>query len=244
MQKFATKHLVLLAGLTGSLFATSASALPVTIGLQEAGFNGGLITAQPTGDPQTSFAGSYGTFTVNLVNASGIGSFAPGANEVLDSNTLNTAGTGGTLYLYITEQGVTAPTGQYNFASGLANQFLGNQPGSTVREQVFVDDNNGLFALTTMIADSTFTGLQTSTQNAIVAMDSTKTYSVTELYIISFTGSNSSSSHIKLSASCQTCGDIGETPLPAALPLFGSVLGGGLLLASRRRRLVKAAKPS
>jgi hypothetical protein len=245
MQKVATKHILLLAGLAGSLFATSANALQVTIGLQEASMNGGALTAVASGDPQTGYVGGYGAFSVNLVNANGIGSGNFPAGEILDSNTLNTSGSAGTLYIYITEQGLTTANGQYNFSSGLANQFLGNQPGSTVEEQVWIDPNDGLFALTDQLAGSLFNGNQTATQNALVAADSAKTYSVTELYIISFTGQNSSSSHIKLQASCQSCGVPGDTPLPAALPLFGSVLGsGGLFFAARRRRLAKAAKPS
>src|ERR1700761_1761508 len=92
----------LIALLAGAALATTlsanANAAVVTIGLQEAGFNGGAITNQGSGTGIFGITGvNYGNFVVNSVS----GTSEPFLTS-LSGNSQNVASsTGGTLMVYI-----------------------------------------------------------------------------------------------------------------------------------------------
>ena len=93
------------------LSAPAANALTVTIGLQEAGVNGGAITNEGTSG---SVSTSYGTFTTNIVGATG----QPLPFDLLSATSLNTSSsTAGTLNVWVTVQGLTSPVSIGSFVS-------------------------------------------------------------------------------------------------------------------------------
>jgi|GEM_PF-1795280 hypothetical protein len=224
------KRNVLLAAATASgalLLMSAAQADPlISIGLQEAGVNGGAITTVASG---TGAAGvfnlSYGTFTAN--NISGIGN-PPLANpSVLDSSSMNVAADAtGTLTVYVSETGITAPapTGLAEFISAFTENML--MGPITVTESTYLDAANGLYALTTPLGGTTFPPLpigqpvvQTATADAGAGP-----YSVTAVYQIAASGVGSDNATIDVSV-----------PEPASLALFGTALLG-LAWFDRRRR--------
>jgi hypothetical protein len=216
-----------IAGITGSiLWASSAGAATISVGLQEAGFGSplGSITNEGIG-----FNGAYGTFSANIVSA------LPGIfPDLLNSNTLNTSSaTPGTLSVYVTIQGLTTPIS--SVLSSLTTNLL--PAGWSVTEQTFLDTGNGLFTTSggsvTMLSSHTFTnpptaGPDTSKVNA--AISSGSMYSITELYVITSSGLGGPANN--------TIDVVATTPLPGALPLLGSGLIG--LWAWGRKRKPRA----
>lgn len=204
------------------LLASGAYADTVTIGLQEAGFNGGAITTVGGGSGSAVFVGSYGTFTFNEIASAG----TPPLNEPELSTTSIDASTStaGTLKVYVTEQGVsTVP--DVAFLSTFTSQVF-NGSIASVTEAAFVDQGNGLFATTTPVGSQGFTGLGTGA--AVTGVPGlTAGYSETEVFTIAASGSGNVNDTIVLN----------QTPEPGTLTLFGSGLLGlaGLL----RRKLIR-----
>jgi hypothetical protein len=153
---------------------TSANAALVTIGLQEAGVNGGIIFAEPSGVGSSSFGGAYGTFILNTVN----GTSAPFLADSINGNSLNITGGAGTLNVFITAQGLTVPTSAF-FSSFTENVL---SAGVTVQELTFRDTANGLFT-GTLLSSTTFNSIGSNIQTAF-ASAGPGPYSVTEEYII------------------------------------------------------------
>lgn len=136
------KQLLALAGIAAIggllLSAPAANALTVTIGLQEAGFNGGAITNEGTSGAINT---SYGTFTTNIVGATG----QPIPTDLLSATSLNTSSsTAGTLNVWVTVQGITSPAGSaLSFLSAFTSNVLQGAITS-VTEKTFLDSGNGL----------------------------------------------------------------------------------------------------
>jgi hypothetical protein len=153
---------------------TTANAALVTIGLQEAGVNGGVITtAGAPGTDFSSFAGAYGTFTVNTVS----GTILPNSFQ---GNSLNFSAGTGILNVFITAQGLTTPTSQ--FTSAFTENIL--TAGTTVQELTFLNTNNALFGVGgTLLSSTTFSANGTVVTTAF-ANAGPDPYSVTEEYII------------------------------------------------------------
>jgi hypothetical protein len=214
-----------LAGIASAfLWASTANAVTVTIGLQEAGFNGGAIqTVAASATGVASFAGAFGTFT--SITASGQGNPPLPDGQLLNSNTLDVSGsTPGTLNVYVTSSGNTG-AGPVPFLSSFTNNLL--TAGWTVTERTFLDTGNGVFATTTALGSAVFTAIGTSVTTTLANVGAGP-YSLTHLYTIVATGIGSANSTINLSA----------VPLPGALPLFATGLLG--LWALRRKRKAKA----
>jgi hypothetical protein len=157
---------------------TSASASTVTITLQQSGF----------ADFQTSGTGSastgtmtFGTFTIDNVT----GSSNPFAFpiQISGSSSLGT-GTGGTLNVFVTVQGLTAQTGAF-FSGFTENSISG---ATTVQELTFVDPLNGLNG-GTQIGSTSFTALGSTSQTYFIDPTLlTNPYSLTEEFIITTDG--------------------------------------------------------
>jgi len=259
------RKLVALAGIAGSLlWGTAANALTITIGAQSPGIGANLVTQMAQDDGQADCDGcTYGganKFKFNSLSGTGIPVFNPSlTSEVLDSSSYNVSAKtfGGTLYIYVVEQGLSG-TGTYDFTSGFTAQYGSN----TVTETTWLDPTNGtgtqgLFGnnisgpanlgISTAtpgylinLGLATFPGLASSSQVASLIPVNTP-FSVIELFKVVLAPNSSASSTITLAANCDPCSITNPTPLPAALPLFGGVLGGGLLFR-RLRNSRKARK--
>ncbi len=200
--------------------AGAAGATTLTIGLQEAGVNGGTITNEgSTTASALAIATSYDSFSPVTVSASR--GAAPGR---LFSNTIDTyADTSGTLNVYITEQGVTSPSGQVNFFSAFTANVV--PVGWTVVENTYLDNANGLFTVSPadLLASATFTSAGTSNESNY-NLTAVGPYSVTELYTITATSTFSANNTIDLTST---------VPEPRTV----AILGAGLLgLGFIRRR--------
>lgn len=230
MQKLATLRTITFAGVVGTVFwASAASALPVYIGY-DAG--GGLppqtpiISGEVNADGLAIFSGTVsganGTFSVSD-QALGVPNLGPG-NLLFGQSIVVSTETGGTLKVYVSELNVPS-SGIESFLS-----TFNTNPGSTygsLTEQTFIGDANTKWDTTTPISP-----LQNlapgDTTSFLASLDPGASYSITEVFTITLAGGQSSTASIDVA--------LAQTPLPAALPLFGSVLGGGLLLRRLRRR--------
>ena len=213
-----TQNMALAAMLAAGLClaAPAAHASLITIALQEASVNGGLITALANdgGSGSVTYAPSvstYGTFSTNNISASGAPILDQGS---LSSNTLNVSSSAaGTLKIWITETGYTSPTGSGQFRSGLTSNQL--EGGVTSVEMItYIDPANGLYG-GTILSDVVFTSFSSSsfTTNSPALPGP---YSLTHEYIITATGSGSSQDTMSLS----------YVPEPASILLMGLGLAG------------------
>ena len=120
-----------------------ANASTVTIGLQQAGVNGGAITTVATGDGAANITGlSYGTFTSLSITGVRV--------EGLSSNTFNSfygnlfsnliaASTGGTLTVYVELANAVLPIQQTHGGTAIFSSFTSNSlpTGWTVQEDIY-----------------------------------------------------------------------------------------------------------
>jgi hypothetical protein len=216
------------------LVGSPAGAATITLGLQEAGFNSGLITNEGTATGSISTgAGSYGTFTVN--NISGIGN--PALLPLTDllngaSSNVSTA-TPGVMNVYVTSQGNTLFTGAQTFISSFTSNLLAG--GLTVTETTFLDTANGLFTGTAggtvhQLGQANFSNIGTFI--ASLGLTAISPYSITEVFTIDAThvtaGGGNAQSTIDVSLS--------PVPIPGALPLFASGILGLVVLGRKRKK--------
>src|SRR5258708_3461158 len=155
--------------------ASTATAAIITIGLQEATFNGGAITtvAGP-GVGTASFSGAYGSFTANIVS----GLTNPLVTDSVNGNSIDVSSTtAGVLHVFVTASGLTSPTGTVPSQSSFTENLLTG--GVTALLQTGLSTTNALFALTTALGSQNFTTIGTSvhTTNAPTRAGP---YSVTE----------------------------------------------------------------
>src|SRR5712664_1743486 len=98
----------------------AADAAIVTIGLQDADVNGGVLTT--IGVPGAGLTGvvglAYGTFTVNNISATS----DPIVTDSINGQSINATTGAGVLKVFITAQGLTAPTGAF-FSSFTENSL-------------------------------------------------------------------------------------------------------------------------
>lgn len=215
------RWVALLVAFALSALATSALADTITIGLQEAGVNGGAIITQASSLGNATVSGaSYGTFSLNNISGTGAPFLSEGA---FDSNSLNvSSSTAGTLSVYITDQGVTnaGQPGLIGFLSALTENSLTN--GFSVTESTYVDTGNGLFALTTPLASTSFTAIGTDSVETPANIPTTNPFSVTAVYTITANGAGGANSTINVTA-----------PEASSIALLSLVLLGGLVVGRK-----------
>lgn len=226
------------------LMAPAAQADVISIGLQEAGVNGGAITTVASGAtaPNTTcflsgdciWAGSYGTFAVS--NISGLGNPPLTGPAVLDSSSMNLSSTAaGMLLVYVSETGIAAPAsgGLPNFISTFTENMLSGP--ITVTQSTYLDAADGTYGLTTPLGSVTFPPLPLGQPVPKTAMAPVGPgpYSVTAVYQIVATGAGQDNSTIDVAI-----------PEPPALGLFGTALLGLALFGPSRRRRCKANRQS
>jgi len=220
--KISMKLLTAALVLAGAVLLTSvARADTITIGLQEAGFNSGSIfTETSSTSGSVTFSGSYGTFSFNAITA--VGSPALPQPQ-LDSTSIDVSSSGsGTITVYVTEQGITSPTGVLNLLSGFTSNFL--TAGWTLTEATYVDVGNGLYAITSPLGSQTFTALG-SASSANLTPSLSSPFSETEVFTITASGAGRSNGTIATQL----------VPEPATL----SLLGMGLLSLLGLRKKVR-----
>ena len=223
--KMAKKLLTAIAGLAVALVLTSAArANTIDIAFQEAGVNGGAITTEASGSSSTNFAGAYGKFLVGLT-----GTGSPALSEPdLDTTGLlafNYLGGAATLTIYVTETGLTSPTGHTSLLSEFnVSAFF---PGTTsIKESTEYSLTNALYS-GTQLATDTFTAAGSANFKTAVDITSTK-FSETEVIVVKTTGfgAGAGSRGVELS----------RVPEPATLSLLGFGLSGLGVLGLRKKQ--------
>jgi hypothetical protein len=206
-----------------TVFGSTAFADTISVGLASSA--GGPITTEVSAASGgiATWTGGLGAFTINAVSA--IGGVPEGT---FDSNSLDvtTSGTG-TLYVYVTDQGVSDPSvaGAESFISSFTENSL--SPGLTVTETTYIDTSNGVFTTPTELSSYTFGGPITTPLGVSLSGSASLTgnpYSLTEVYAISSDGSGVANSTI----------DVAAAPEPSSFSLLALVLLSGLLVMRKR----------
>jgi len=193
----------------------------VSIGIDT---GGGIMTvASGTGTATvTTAAGSFPT-----VHVSASGQSVLSSPDLLLSDTIDTvAASGGMIKIWITDQGLTSPTGPVSFMSGFTSNLL--PAGWTVNEATFASLTNALYG-GTLLAATNFNAIGTNSQ--ITPGSGVNPFSVTEEFTLTASGAGSTNDTIDLAGTPIVI----STPEPAAVMLVGfGLVGLGFSLVRRR----------
>ena len=225
------KRLLLAATMLSALGLISvANANPIitptiSIALAQSPSGTKTVVANAVTGGSASYNSAFGSFS--LVNVTAIGSpILPQPTFQTNSIDVKSQTTGDQyLYIYITQQNLTSPTGLNSFLSGFtANAFTGSVV--SVDEYSYFSASNALWG-GTQLASTHFTGLGSPAFSTPVTL--TGTYSETAEFIVHMSGSGSVNDTINL-----------KVPEPVSLSIFGvGMLGLGVI--SRRRQRNRAA---
>jgi hypothetical protein len=191
------------------LWASPAGAATISIGVSQT--DSGFATIGSGSGIATASGQSLGSFS--NIDVVALGNPVLSLPTLLDSDTLNVAGSTGKLWIAVTSQGLTSPLSLSNFTSSFTTNAI--SPGWTVTESTFVNPNDGLYAQVTPLGSASFNSINTSSKD--VTANPGTDFSVTELYEISAVGAGVSNDTIDLSGR--------QAPIPPTLPLFVGGLG-------------------
>jgi PEP-CTERM motif len=184
--------------------AAPAGAQVISIGLQEAGFNGdAIVKVAGPGAPGVSASGFFGTFDYQVT-----GSDFSGTNLGSTSTLFSVTGTG-TLNVFVSEVGLTVASSGGTFDSGLTQNMLST--GDTATLSTWLDLNDGLYALAIPLASQVFTGIGGSS-SSLTELFTTPAYSLTEEY--SVTASSDDLTSFSTISIATTGGGGGIDPFP------------------------------
>jgi len=182
------------------------------------------------GTGYVSTSGSIGTFTLASATATG----SPVLQQpTLDTSSIDVNSSGaGTLYMFVTEQGLTSPLGINSFLSSFTfNLFNGGAGIASVTENTFISATNALYAGTLLSSATDSTGGLSSTSATAASPLLTGPFSETIEYIIHASGVGSTNDTVNLSSPSVS------VPEPASLLALATGLGI-LSLLMRARRLI------
>lgn len=208
------------------LISTAVVAWPVyadtvTIGLS----TGGPITTVASGSGAATVTQPFDNFSNVHVSGQGVSTLTP--PDLLFSDTIDTAATGGgTLNIFVTDSGLTSPTGALTFTSSFTSNTL--PAGWTLTTATFLSATNALFT-GTPLSSKTFSAIGVDTEMAPGATGSGP-YSITEEYTIHATGAGDTNDTIDMGAPA-----VGVPEPSALIALVLGFVGIGFL--GRRRVL-------
>ena len=174
---------------SAAFWSSGANALTITINGGESPTFPPTFTALATGNsplslPATTCCGATNSFTVS---ATAVGT-PPLASGSLLTDTISINSTAaGTLFIWVTETGLTSPLGNVKYTSGLTSNLLQGAITS-VTLSTFVSPTDGVSPpIGTLLDTATFTGLGTQTLSSL-DNPGTGPYSLQELFVVHATG--------------------------------------------------------
>jgi hypothetical protein len=202
--------------LGGAAIVSPACANPIiSVGVSESPGTPTFVTSSTSGIVAGIFA------TTNFVGTFSVVGSPILPQPTLATSTIDTATqTGGTLYVYITEQGLSSPQGANGFLSSFtANNFIGNVV--SVQEYTFIDASNGLWG-GTALGSKVFSMI--GSDSSLTMSPSLGTpFSETALFVVQLNGPGSANNTIDIAL-----------PEPMSLGVLGSCLFGIVMVRRKR----------